>query len=110
MAILKLAMTVAVTLLTATAASAACYDTPGGMTICPPVNNHLGRPDAEIASKRTNFKRMCEEGSMSADVCGTLRRVCSRDDALDPNGILRDSCLSMQGVNNIDIATGKMID
>lgn len=42
---MRLAATLVIGVMLTGAANAACYDTPGGMTVCPPVDDHLGRSD-----------------------------------------------------------------
>ena len=44
-------------LLITLSASAACYDTPGGMTVCPPTDNHLGTDNIFIQGTLHNERR-----------------------------------------------------
>ena len=44
---MRLAVALVIGMSLAGTANAACYDTPGGMTVCPPVDDHLGHSDSD---------------------------------------------------------------
>ena len=56
-------------------AAAACYDTPSGMTICPPVNQHLGPDPNDPNPNDPDTIAACLGGQLPKDSPACTARV-----------------------------------
>lgn len=91
---MKIVACIFILLISTLRASALCYDTASGMRVCPPIDDHLGKPQDYVS-----LNELCENGKVDAEICAKIRKQCSQPEGpLNPD---RGVCLSMAGAPNV---------